>query len=294
MCRNLLSRFLISVGLLALLCQATHLHAQSEGTATPSVRATYFWADAAIGNMSVQDAYLSPLTYKGRSYSAYLGMEVPFTKKLPLLFMPQASFTFAQTINPTYSAAIHFYRVEAQLDAFYRYDLPYNLKLALGAGLRTTFGSKLHSSNVNNPATIDALASLTANFMIAYMVPCTYFPATISFYNSINLLGMGHRVGYGQSYFEKEYLDGGLYKAFHFTHLGNARYFIGNLAVDLPVWNYITLRVGYRFFSDYSLLSKRINYNFHNSFFVGLSFQTLWFTGRKAVLKKELRPALFP
>lgn len=257
-------------------------------------KTTYIAADISFGGILLEDEYLSPLRYGGTNYGLNLTVEAPLTRRLPLMWRLASALDFANTKNPAGSAITTFYRGELQSEVLYRFNLPYGIRLAAGGGLRTTFGARLHSSNVNNPATIDLKADFTASLLAAYMLPVRAFPATVRLYANFGLLGMGHRLGYGQSYYEKHYLDGGLVKAFNFTHPGNTQYSSLVLAFDLPIVNFCTLRVGYRLDADHSRLNQRITSSVLHGGFVGFSFETHWFTGRKALLSPDRRPVLFP
>lgn len=267
-------------------------HIDSLATSLP--RTTYIAADISLGGTKILNQFLSPLPYGGMAQGLNILIEAPITKHKPLALRLASSLNYSPTLNPARNARLLQVRLVGQAETLYRFALPSNLGFSIGGGLRVLSGYNTLPANVNNQQTADLKIDLLASGQLSYLLPWRAFPTTFRLYGNAGLLGLAHQLGYNQSYFEMYYAGGGFLKTLHATHWGNSLFASLLFSIDLPIVNFCTLRVGYRLEGDRMTLEGRTSSNFLQGAFLGLSFETLWFMGRKAVLSKEHRPALFP
>ncbi len=243
---------------------------------------TYNNVSIGMGGLVLQDDYLSPLSYGGTVYSLQANQEIPYTRFPHLLFHTQESLLFANTYNPSHTAGITFFRVEFVVTPTYLWSLPYGIKTGLGGGIRASFGTRIHSRNGNNPASIDAKSDLVIGGLLAYRLPFEKWPVAIRLRATYGLLGIANSLAYGQSYYEQAFIGKGIPSAVAFTHLLNTSYCSSSLQIDVPLWNVCTLELGCQWSYDRSFLNKRITKMHSIVGTFGIAFESLHFRGRKA------------
>lgn len=276
------------------ICSTANLLAQTEKDQHENLpRTTHIAVDGWLGGALLHDAYLSPMKYGGEAFGFNLTIESPLNQKVPLFLRTSMNTDLAKVYNPAKSMMMQLYRMEGTADFLYRFRIREDLSFALGVGTKVYGGVRLHSSNVNNIANKDFYANMGVAALLAYRLPLRKFPAVIRLYSSYSSFGVGYRVGYAQSFYEKEIIDKGFAKALHFTHPGNVFYSTHLLSVDMPILNIITMRVGYRLLLDWSNMQQRVNDIFINSVFIGFSWESLWFNGRKGLISDRRSPVLF-
>lgn len=259
-----------------------------------SPKTTFMAFDFTAGGQQVADEYLSPIGYGGYHIGGNIIIETPLTQRQPIFLRLSSTFNYSHSLNPAKNSLLTGYMLQLNSESHYKFDLGKGFCLTTGAGIRSHLESRYMPSNVNNQYAGDLRFELTAASQLAYLVPIKKFPATVRFYANIGLIGMSHKLGYTQSYFEKIYHDGGLAHSFWFTYLGNTALSNALLTVDMPLWNICTLRLGYQISPDYLNLANRKFTALRQSVLLGFSFETLWFTGRSAILSSSHRSILFP
>lgn len=220
------------------------------------------------GGLLLRDAYLSPLGYGGytlsvlseRSHFGYrsdvAGVSTLRANLLPSpwrvvderwLHHQMMSFDYGTVLNPARNANIR--RLQFRLDrslAYCTYSSGWG-DLFLGGGLTLGVGGHYHSRNGNNPATAKVDMAFTANVIYTYQAPWKVFPLRLTLYNTTELLGVAFAQGFGENYYELYQYEPSVLSRLHITQPLNR---IGNqtrLRLDLPVWDYLTLSLGYRF-----------------------------------------------
>ncbi len=254
---------------------------------------TYTAITIGVGGMYNTDQFLSPLPYGGKAYEIGLHTEAPFSATLPCMIMVDGAFDYALTLNPARNASMTYYRAELHPQVMYLWSLPYDIKFLLGPGLRLGGGGRLHSRNSNNPGSVDLKGDLTVSALVAYRLPSEHWPIAIRLSTTCGLLGFANSIGYGQSYYEQEFLAGGLMKSFSFTAPHNTFYSTSQMRIDIPLWNVCTLQLGYRLQYDYTQLKGLERRHIQHMGMVGFSFESLSFMGRRAARGASHRPFLF-
>lgn len=253
---------------------------------------TYTAITVGLGGMYNTDQFLSPLPYGGSAYEIGVHTETPLGTK-PCMIMVDGTFDYSVTLNPARNASMTYYRAEVHPQLMYLWRLPHDIRFSLGPGLRLGGGGRLHSRNGNNPGSIDAKGDLTVSALMTYRLPSEHWPIAIRLGTTCGLLGFANSIGYGQSYYEQEFLAGGVIKSFSFTAPHNTFYCTSQMRVDIPLWNVCTLQLGYRFQYDYTHLKGLERRHIQHIGMLGFSFETLSFVGRKAARGASHRPFLF-
>lgn len=263
------------------------------GTKEPE-RTTYIALDFGLGGLQLANDYLTPLHYGGKFYGLNSTLEAPITKSKPLFLRLATQLAYGATLNPAHNAMMQSVRFSLQGELHYLFTLPYNIHLSFGGGIRTLFGGNLLPQNVNNIADGDFKLDVLAATQVAYRLPIRCFPMQLRLYGSLGIMGIAHQVGYNESYYEMLYLNGGFARSLHFSHWGNSVHGAILFAIDLPISNFITLRLGYSFDTDWQRLQNRSRRLDAHGAFIGFSFETLWFAGREAQQGDGHRAILYP
>lgn len=288
MSRGRYRAFPLLIGWLVVLLSPLSLRGQTE------VQPSFYSANAvSLGGLLLSDEYLSPLDYGGMTVGVRTDNELPLSKRLPLMQHSNGALSYGLTFNPARSAGMHFVRAELHTETLYLWSLPHGIKLAAGPGIRTTFGGRLHTRNGNNPSTIDAKGDLTIGGLLAYRLPNDNWPIAFRLRTAYGVFGVANRLGYGESYYEQEFVREGIVRAAGVTHPFNTHYLNSSLSVDVPLWNVCTLHLGYQWSYDYSRLKERVRSVHSHVGFVGFSFEGLYFRGRNAAKRDTHRTVLF-
>ncbi len=279
----------IILTLLALLLLPTfffHLRGQDR-------RAVYNSFSIGLGGQKITDEYLSPLNYGGWAISVQMDKEMPIAKIKPLMFYSHLSVQFAETLNPSRTAAIVSFRGEGLLVPHYLFSLQYGIKIGLGTGVRASFGTRLHSRNGNNPITLDAKADWIVSSLLAYRLPFRKWPVAIRLRTHYGLLGVANSLAYGSSYYEESFIGKGIANAVAFTHIANSFHTSSSLNFDIPFWNLVTLQLGCKWDVDRAFLNNRLTYMHSIVGTLGIAFERISFFGRKASYNKQYPSLLF-
>lgn len=275
--------------LILLLSSAFGLFSQE----APKSTTTYLSFKGGVGGALITDEWLSPLRYGGTSYSLTGEGEFPLMKDSPWMLRLATDLQYAHVLNPAGNASIDYFRTELIPEVMYRLFLPHGFSLAVGPGICISGGTRSHSRNGNNPISVDAKANLTAAVLVGWRVPSYKWPIAFRLYANINTIGVGNKIGYAESYFEQEFVDKGFIHSALFMHWGNQLQSILAFTVDVPLWNVLTLQLGYKMNADIARISDRKRSGITHMGMVGISFETLWFRGRRAASSDKAAPYLF-
>lgn len=219
------------------------------------------------GGLLLRDHYLSPLNYGGytlsvigeRSYYGYRRLAVEGQPSLPT-FIPSAyrstddswlhrstmSFDYGTTLSPAGNASIRRLQFRWDRNLTYRVVRSAVGSLFVGGGLTAGLGGLYHSRNGNNPATAKMDLGLTANLVYSYQLPLPAFPARATLSARAELLGLGFSQGFGENYYEFYQYNSSVLSRLNLTQPLNNQGLQTRLRIDLPVWDYLTLSLGYR------------------------------------------------
>lgn len=243
------------------------------------------------GGSITRDTYLSPLRYGG--WTLNLLGEKTFPLKVSdsrWMIRTGHELDFALMDNPANNA--HFYSLlyNGSATALYRLGAKHlrvawmdNLRLAFGPGLEIGLGGIYSTRNGNNPATLKLYTNAIAQASIGYYVPSEAFPLYFRLLSQINLFGIAYGNGFGESYYENFLLNNGIAGSLHFTYPGKFTRFTTLITADIPIRNFCTLRVGYRYShlgSSLNALDTRIH---SHTAFIGFVTEFYRFRGRKAM-----------
>lgn len=229
------------------------------------------------GGLLLKDSYLSPLSYGGytlsvlseRSYYGYRRGEVdaPFwavnllpspwrTTDTRWLHREVMSFDYGNTLSPARNASIR--RLQFRLDRTLSYRTLSGGwgDLFVGGGLTAGLGGLYHSRNGNNPATAKVDFSLTTSILYTYRLPWERLPIRLTLHSTAELLGLSFAQGFGENYYEFYRYEPNVLSRLHLTHPLNRFASRTNVRLDIPVWDYLTLNLGYRC----QLLSWKLNH----------------------------------
>ncbi|WP_329905365.1 DUF3316 domain-containing protein [Porphyromonas pogonae] len=221
------------------------------------------------GGSYVKDTYLSPMNYGG--YHLKLQTEVyknlivnnsllaKMLNKEPRAvknWIRSTSFEldFSKTQNPAKNSDAYYVMAGLDLGYLYKLRLGSTANIFIGPNVRGSLGGIYNSRNGNNPGTLKSFNDLNAHVMLTYRVNSASFPVLFRLSNKINLMGAAFSQEFGESYYEHFLIDNkrsGIY----FTHLGNTVSNRLNFQVEIPVFDYKTIVIGYQWNS----LSNNIN-----------------------------------
>ncbi len=246
-----------------------------------------------LGGLLIKDEYLSPLNYGGTSISfmsesnrfAYLPkkeaakegfgalLSLPFHFAINPKFLRHNlySFDLGSSRNPAGNGAM--YLIAFRWDSSLMYRLMKNQfgQAHLGLGMKTDFALLYNTRNGNNPVNTDASLALTAHLHYAYRLPWRFCPILFRLSSTIDLLGIRHAIGYGESYYHAygEKLNLGEHLAF--VSLNNQFVEQLRLSLDLPIANYFTLSLSYRARINNFNYNSRVRNFYAHTFSLGLT-----------------------
>ena len=264
----------------------------------------------ALGGIKLGNTYLSPLNYGGRPYSfvserTRLGYRslpearrargslfgyTPRTTDPRWLSHSVLGVDVATTTNPAGNGSI--YSLTARYDRGYlrRISLGRWGKLALGASAVGLIGGMYSARNGNNPASVDLALSLGPSALYSLRFGSARFPFLLKAYAHTDLLGVAFSQDFGESFYELYYF-GHPARRLHLTHPGNAPAAFALTTLDIPVLDYLTLSVGYRWDYRRTELNHLSVYRQQHSLLVGVTTQLLPLEGRRVATD---HPTLVP
>lgn len=241
-------------------------------TTTLPYRLLYLSHDLRLGWSTLYNEYLSPLRYKGYALSYRLSSEAPLTQSHPeWLVMQRSQLSFGLLLNPARNAATRHLTFDTQWSFIHQWQLPFGLTLAVGPGILIEGATSYNARNQNNPADQQLNGDLTALALAAYRVRIGWFVADLRLQMSSALVGLGFAPYYNESYLQAYYYDKILHHIAPHT-FGRRHYYHIGLALDLPIWRIMTLRLSY----DYTDTARRIHaiYRGSSSHYLGIGLTT--------------------
>lgn len=264
----------------------------------------------ALGGIKLGNTYLSPLNYGGRTYSfiserTRLGYRslpearrargsifgyTPRTTDPRWLSHSVLGVDVATTTNPAGNGSI--YSLTARYDRGYlrRISLGRWGKLSLGASAVGLIGGMYSARNGNNPASVDLALSLGPSALYSLRFGSARFPFLFKVYAHTDLLGVAFSQDFGESFYELYYF-GRPARRLHLTHPGNVPAAFALTTLDIPVLDYLTLSVGYRWDYRRTELNHLSVYRQQHSLLVGVTTQLLPLEGRRVATD---HPTLVP
>lgn len=251
-----------------------------------------------LGGVLLRDSYLSPLRYGGKAFSyvsevtrlgyqrgdrvvasgslfSYRGRRADSRWRRHTLL----TVDLGLTNNPAGNASI--YALAARYDWGYLHQLSTGSwgTMSLGASLSAQAGGRYSTRNGNNPGSLDLSLTLGPSLLYSKTFGSPRFPMLAKLYLRTGLLGTSFSQEFGETYYELYYFTKPLQR-FAFAHPGNAPELQLLSSVDIPVLDYLTLSVGYRF--DYR--GKHLNHlttrSTQHSLLIGVSTTLLPLQGR--------------
>ena len=144
--------------------------------------------------------------------------------------------------------------------------------------------------NGNNPASVDLALSLGPSALYSLRFGSARFPFLFKAYAHADLLGVAFSQDFGESFYELYYF-GRPARRLSVTHPWNAPSAFTLTTLDLPVLDYLTLSIGYRWDYRRTELNHLSVYRHQNSLLVGVTTQLLPLEGRRVATD---HPTLVP
>ena len=144
--------------------------------------------------------------------------------------------------------------------------------------------------NGNNPASVDLALSLGPSALYSLRFGSARFPFLFKVYAHTDLLGVAFSQDFGESFYELYYF-GHPARRLHLTHPGNVPAAFALTTLDIPVLDYLTLSVGYRWDYRRTELNHLSVYRQQHSLLVGVTTQLLPLEGRRVATD---HPTLVP
>lgn len=265
-------------------------------TTVPQIHHQYL----GLGGALLRDTYLSPLRYGGKAFS-YISevTRLGYQRRADSVEAAGSLFSYhgrqadqrwrrhtlltvdlGLTTNPAGNASI--YTLQGRYDWGYLRQL-YTGKwgtLSVGGSLSALAGVRYSTRNGNNPASLDFGLSIGPSLLYSKRLGGEKLPMLAKLYLRSGLLGTTFSQEFGETYYELYYYSKPL-KRFSLAHPGNAPELQLLTSLDLPVLDYLTLSVGYRWdYREKRLHHLRSGYSQH-SLLIGVSTTLLPLQGRR-------------
>ena len=257
-----------------------------------------------IGGMRLGNTYLTPLNYGGRVYSylsqsSHLGYKslkgeteakgslfayTPRTTDPRWLKHTLLGVDLALTLNPAGNATIYSLGL--------RYDWGYLRRVMEGKAGRLYLGGSLvgfggvaySTRNGNNPVALDAALSVGLSALYSYRLGTERFPLLLKTYAHTDLLGLAFAQEFGESFFELYYYSKPS-RRISLTHPFSSPELYLLSTLDVPLLDYLTLSVGYRWDYRRTELHQIRAYRHQHSLLVGVTTHFLPLQGRRTASK---------
>lgn len=229
-----------------------------------------------VGQSFLNDTYLSPLEYKGATFSLLHERVSPTTYfDSKAILQQKTKLQVAFTKNPSASASEYYGEIYYNANLLYPFYQKNRLKLYGGGGLEAMLGGIYNQRNSNNPGSLKTFLNLDISAMAVYQ----WKIATLRWQISSPFAGAFFSPAFGQSYYEIFSLGNGAGTVLfgsYFNQLALQNYF----TVDIPIKN-VTLRTGY--LGNYYKTNANDIYTKISShqFMVGLAVESINFGGKR-------------
>lgn len=264
----------------------------------------------ALGGVKLGNTYLSPLNYGGTTYSV-----VSESTRLGYRSLPEArrargslfgytprttdprwlrhsvlAVDLSTTTNPAGNGSIYSLTARYDWGGLRCISQGRWGKLSLGASAVGLMGGMYSARNGNNPASVDLALSLGPSALYSLRFGSARFPFLLKAYAHTDLLGLAFSQDFGESFYELYYF-GRPEQRLSLTHPWNAPSAFALTSLDIPVLDYLTLSVGYRWDYRRTELNHLSVYRQQQSLLIGVTTQLLPLEGRRVATD---HPTLVP
>ncbi len=239
-----------------------------------------------VGSANVYDTYLSPLEYKGTSFS-FLHERISRThfSDNKLIKQQQFSLNFTTSENPAKNATAYSFIGEYRLGAHYPLWQYKNLRLRVGGIWNLAGGVIYNERNSNNPASAKAYTNLNVSGQLFYR----WKSLLLRWQLDIPFVGAYFTPEYGESYYELSL--GNHPHVLHFASFHNQRALQSYFSADFPVNNW-TIRLGLQSSLYQTQTNNIVSHIYTHNLMIGLVSESLNVSGKKLKKVKIYRSAL--
>lgn len=234
-----------------------------------------------VGEERIADTYISPLEYKGITYSLKATHGSTYRSNHNISWEVHHKWKYAATYNPAFSSLITHGAVNIGFNTLFNWQVAPNLYIGAGGEANINAGIKSIPRNVNNNFSLDISANINAALQAKYVVETK--PVNLIFQYNVTtpIIGAMFVPQYGQPYyfiytdFQASAKDVLKLSSFH-NHYGAT----GTFNFDLA-FNGFTLRTS--FFHDHRFWHANKLY-FHQKELaggIGIILNTNLFWGKK-------------
>lgn len=233
-----------------------------------------------ISTLSINDPYLSPLTYSGIGFRFnHNNRRFLSTDNTNLSKQNKLSILGGMTINPAYTSSMTYLGLRYSWGMHYHLRPMNGLLLLAGGNCELDLAVKNISRNVNNPVNVDLATNLNLSGVARYDIQTRKRIMQLQLDVQSPLFGCMFVPRGGASYYEMFELWN-LSDAVHFSSLHNKRGIETNLMLQIP-FNLSTLRFGIGYnglkYSANDMVFKRNEI----SLLIGTTFDMAIFAGKK-------------
>ena len=157
-------------------------------------------------------------------------------------------------------------------------------RLYLGGSLVGFGGVAYSTRNGNNPVALDAALSVGLSALYSYRLGTERFPLLLKTYAHTDLLGLAFAQEFGESFFELYYYSKPS-RRISLTHPFSSPELYLLSTLDVPLLDYLTLSVGYRWDYRRTELHQIRAYRHQHSLLVGVTTHVLPLQGRRTASK---------
>lgn len=233
-----------------------------------------------ISTLSINDPYLSPLTYSGvgvrynHESRRFLSVD-----NIHLSKHNKLSFLGGMSLNPAFTSSMTYLGVSYSWGMHYHFRPMKGLLLLVGGNYELDFAVKNIPRNVNNPANVDLATNINLSSVARYDIHIRKRTMQLQLAFQSPLFGYMFVPRGGASYYEMFELWN-LSHALHFSSLHNKRGIEANLMLQIP-FRFSTMRFGFGYnglkYSANDLVFRKNEI----SLLIGTTFEVASFGGKK-------------
>lgn len=233
-----------------------------------------------ISSLSINDPYLSPLTYSGVGVRYnYDDRRFLSTDNFNLSKQNKLSFLGGMTMNPAFTSSMTYLGLSYSWGMHYHFRPMTGLILLAGGNCELDLAVKNIVRNINNPSNIDLATNLNLSGVARYDIPTRKRTMQLQLAVQSPLFGCMFVPRGGASYYEIFELWN-LSDAVHFSSLHNKRGIETNLMLQIP-FNLSTLRFGLGYNGLKYSANEMVFRRNEISLLVGTTFEVATFGGKK-------------
>ena len=266
--RRLLTIILLSISVATISAQNTYRIA-TDSIVRP-VASAY---SLEYGSSDLRDTYLTPLNYSGWSVALnYERMQAMSFAPDDWIMRLDGRLSFASTENPGHTASMMSINLRPSWSMLRRFKLDKKFAIAVGGNVGINIGALYLMRNSNNPAAVQASATIGLTAMATYSHTFGKLPVTLRYQPTMPLTGVFFAPDYDELYYE--IWLGNHNGLCHAAWPGNFFRLDNLLTADLHLGSTI-LRVGYRCEISSSKASHIVSQRIEHSFVLGVSTEWL-------------------